>query len=607
MPPKKKAKTEATAAPTAATAAKPSAKLQPCGRTRGELDELKEKVRAGKIGYVDYFYGAPHQLPDGTQVSIDRCKECGCTIGQHAPGELLPAVSATQVVPGLYDAISGAKPTAIAGTSALDVMYSKAGWPAELSEKTCFVRKEVVTIVADFLKHPKQCIVIVGQPGTGKSFAGGYAVNRCLNADHKIVIYVVRDRIYTFDGSSKTASRCKRTADAHPDIIEQFPEAILIYDCEQGYLPPPTGKRNRTIAISSPDEDQYKNWAKQVGADTVIVDIWSDDEIDAACIAFGWDAAAVAAVKTRRTEFGPIPRHIFTDEGAQRRLRDVKAALGDLAKMADPLAVLLDRPKGKDHPSHKLMMMKKMTVIDTNDDPYMYIPCNNNILTKLLLIHGKVVQRTNDAWLQLLLHCDNGLRGSAFELLYGPLLLHPGELQKLFAGAVALLPRNAKTSCTASKLPTVGATLISHVLAKTVQVLPLNADTMYWSEEDKSFPVLDRFVMLGNDFIGLQFTESDTHRPNATAVAQLWNFLVDTFTLKELAKVNSWKVIFVRPPRATTMQEQKIGALIRSTTPPQFRPKVDLAGKSFKGIKEENEFCTSLWKMFGQYEAHPLK
>ena len=199
----------------AASGATTPVAAKPCGRTQVKLDELKEKVKAGKIDYVDYFYGAPHQLPDGTQVSIDRCKKCGCTIDEHAPGELLPAVSATQVVPGLYDAISGAKPTAIAGTSALDVMYSKAGWPAELSEKTCFVRKEVVSIVADFLKHPEQCIVIVGQPGTGKSFAGGYAVNRCLNADHKIVIYVVRDSIYTFDAESKNAFRVGRTTNAH--------------------------------------------------------------------------------------------------------------------------------------------------------------------------------------------------------------------------------------------------------------------------------------------------------------------------------------------------------------------------------------------------------
>ena len=265
MPPKKKAKTEATAAPTAATAAKPSAKLQPCGRTRGELDELKKSIKAGKIDYVDYFYGAPHQLPDGTQVSIDRCKKCGCTIDEHAPG--VPTAVAMQV-DGMYESISQATVENIDGvpTSDLQVMCSPKGWPAETGQQLCFVRNDVVAIADEFLKDATESIVIIGQPGTGKSFAGGYIVNRCLSAGHKLVVYVVRDSIYAFDADARTCSIVDRRTDAYIDIDRQHPDCILVYDCVKFFPQPPTGKRQGVVAISSPGDGQYAEWAKQVGA-----------------------------------------------------------------------------------------------------------------------------------------------------------------------------------------------------------------------------------------------------------------------------------------------------------------------------------------------------
>ena len=151
-----------------------------------KLDELKEKVKAGKIDYVDYFFmnadePAPFKhTPTVVAIpnSVDRCKECGCTIGQNAPG-VLTAVA--RQVDGMYESISQATVENIDGvpTSDLQVMCSPKGWPAETGQQLCFVRNDVVAIADEFLKDATESIVIIGQPGTGKSFAGGYIVNQC--------------------------------------------------------------------------------------------------------------------------------------------------------------------------------------------------------------------------------------------------------------------------------------------------------------------------------------------------------------------------------------------------------------------------------------------
>ena len=325
-----------------------------------KLDELKEKVKAGKIDYVDYFFKdadapAPFKHIVAIPNSVDRCKECGCTIGQHAPG--VPTAVARQV-DGMYESISQATVENIDGvpTSDLQVMCSPKGWPAETGQQLCFVRNDVVAIADEFLKDATESIVIIGQPGTGKSFAGGYIVNRCLSAGHKLVVYVVRDSIYAFDADARTCSIVDRRTDAYIDIDRQHPDCILVYDCVKFFPQPPTGKRQGVVAISSPGDGQYAEWAKQVGASKKYVDLWSHAELRAACSAMKLDPAAVMK---RCEEFGPIPRHIFSEKGAADRREDVKAALGMLAKSTDPLSELLKEPTDDKHPSHKLMMMKK--------------------------------------------------------------------------------------------------------------------------------------------------------------------------------------------------------------------------------------------------------
>ena len=133
---------------------------------------------------------------------------------------------------------------------------------------------------------------------------------------------------------------------------------------------------------------------------------------------------------------------------------------------------------------------------------------------------------------------------------------------------------------------------------------------MYWTMEP-SFPVVDRFVVLpGNVFVGLQFTVADQHAPTATAVADLWNRLVDRFSTAHLATVAEWHIIYVRleAPHAMVVQNVKTTgkSAINSATTAPYRPRVDENGQAFGSrVADENAFCERFWKRFVQWEAIP--
>eukprot|EP00760_Papus_ankaliazontas_P039587 PhM_4_TR9661/c0_g1_i3/m.41674 len=303
------------------------------------------------------------------------------------------------VVDGMYNAIATATPTAISvpatdptlppytGKSKMLISTCSVGWPSDITQTHCFVREDHVSIVNAFLHQVDNNVVIIGEPGVGKSFAGGYAVYRCLAAGYD-VIYAIRESIYVFNRTAQTATHYLRDERTYMSLVYNNPNSVLVHDCQIGKPDPPTCKRTRTIVISSPNEQQFKEWKKQTGATDMFVDVWSDDEIEDACAVLALD---FPTVMQRRSELGPIPRHIFSKINADNRKVAVLKALAHLQHVDDVLAFLLSAPStSEDHPSHKLMMMTK------SESTYTYVPCNNKLLIQLYLIHGKVVRWAND-------------------------------------------------------------------------------------------------------------------------------------------------------------------------------------------------------------------
>jgi len=62
---------------------------QACGYTQATLVGVKTDIKKGELDYEDYFFKnkdgtKQHPALDDLDDDIDRCKKCGCTIGEHA-------------------------------------------------------------------------------------------------------------------------------------------------------------------------------------------------------------------------------------------------------------------------------------------------------------------------------------------------------------------------------------------------------------------------------------------------------------------------------------------------------------------------------------------
>jgi len=475
-------------------------------------------------------------------------------------------------------------------------------WPCDENHSVCFVRAEYDQLVGDFLKNLKRNVVVVGQPGIGKSFLGGYALHRFLKAGHT-VIYAIRENVYVFDAEKKTATKYPRRQD-YDRVLFKLPDAILIHDCERNAPDPPTGKTARVFVVSSPMEQQFKSFRKQTKARPRCVDLWSDDELKAACAVLKLDEKTVME---RRFELGPMPRHCFSEDEAEVRREAIKGAIGDLARSSDDvLGTLLTVPASDEHPSHKLMMMKKLP--EGSGSHYVYLPCPN-VMMRLYQEHARKIQRTDAAWLQLVQNCDRGWQGTTFEQLYAPTLLYKGVLAKLLQNKQAVVELTDKRD----SLPTIPDDLKGIQLpAKLGSPQPLVDDTLYWSES-KSFAVVDWFVVHDGNFVGLKFTDAGTRAPNATSIGGMYNTFADAFGKDEWNKIKRWSIVYVQRPIDTRMQavqELKLnfrggeGRAPSQCVPYDQAPKTP-AEHTPAEARQWNEWAETQWGRFSQFTAAP--
>jgi len=588
---------------------------QACGYTQATLVGLLKEIDKGEMKYGRYFFKNKdgtkmHPTRDDIDDDIDRCKACGCTIDQHSDAAVMGKAGALMMTDPLavqYDTVLNATLSdELSAASHMRTLQLPEGcsWPCAVNQRICLVRQAYAAVVQAFLGKLEQNVVVIGQPGIGKSFLGCYALHCFLNAGHT-VIYAIRERVYVFDAKHKTATKYLRTEYYY--WLDAFPDAILIHDCERETTPPPTGKTSRVFVLSSPMEQQFKSFSKQTQAAEKYVDVWSDDELKDACHALALDQDAVMQ---RRWEFGPIPRHCFSEDSAAKRRVEVEKALSALSRTADVLQTLLAEPADDVHPSHKLMMMKLLEH-PPGLVPYVYVPCNAKLLNELYMRHGRVIQRTHDAWLRLIQHADRGWEGTTFEQLYAPTLLRSGELQNL-------LQRASELTSAGISLPTVptdrdlkGVQLAS----KPEALVELAEDTLYWSES-KSFAVVDWFVVHDGHFVGLQFTVAASHQPSATAIGGLYNAFANAFGKDAWHKIKKRSVVFVQRPidepmRSVQAVRRNFHSGRQKCTPAQWIPYDQPPKQRGQPTKEEvtnwNNWAEREWARFSQFVAAPYR
>ncbi|PWV20000.1 putative retrotransposon hot spot protein (RHS) [Trypanosoma cruzi] len=186
--------------------------------------------------------------------------------------------------------------------------------------------------------------VLIGTPGIGKSMAAGsYLLYQLLHYDAEklqVVVHCFGITMYVFDKNTKTVTKYMGNITSKSvlgGLWQRGMKGYIIYDVTTKGTPPDAGFAPSTgwgmIVVSSPNLDNYDEWATQVRASRIIMNCPDEMDVKAMC---AWmerglepdrQAGYWKMVKERMEKFGPIPRHIFDEKIYINRLGAVDVAL----------------------------------------------------------------------------------------------------------------------------------------------------------------------------------------------------------------------------------------------------------------------------------------
>ena len=160
-------------------------------------------------------------------------------------------------------------------------------------------------------------VVVIGNPGIGKSFFGIYLLHRMIK-EGVPVVYFRSPYFYYFDRNGTPAvgssldilSRKGAIFDA---LYAMKMNTCYIHDCCTKGKVVHHEPYARLIVLSSPTEDNYADVVKDKSHVRFIMPPWSMQEVQVLCAFLG---ANKDKVREKFLNFGGIPRYIFGDDKA---------------------------------------------------------------------------------------------------------------------------------------------------------------------------------------------------------------------------------------------------------------------------------------------------
>ncbi|PWU83240.1 putative retrotransposon hot spot (RHS) protein [Trypanosoma cruzi] len=233
----------------------------------------------------------------------------------------------------------------------LMVLTSDNGWPYSwkrgLNERIhdCYVNCEVERVwqivkkdLSEFLSPDDEPgfvpgrRVLIGTPGIGKSMnVGSYLLYQLLHCDVEelpMVAYIIGNRKFLFDKTAQTVEKygaASNIEDILDGLSDRGVKGYIIYDVALKGYQPPAGLPCEgwgMIVVTSPNKNNYESWAKQIGAEQIIIDCPDESDVKAMC---SWmkrnghlaeeeakeEADYWKKVKERIDKVGPILRYVF--------------------------------------------------------------------------------------------------------------------------------------------------------------------------------------------------------------------------------------------------------------------------------------------------------
>ncbi|KAF8959416.1 hypothetical protein BDZ97DRAFT_1761441 [Flammula alnicola] len=372
------------------------------------------------------------------------------------------------------------------------------------------IREEYIlaykTILADTLRQPpsghrRSATLVTGQPGIGKTLFLFYVLARRLEKKEFVALQINSGQFALFGehGVSLHSSECDhvpRGAWALFDSSGQADGLCGAFHCPDAHV----------IHTSSPASYCWKDWVKNLSANTYIMDVWLEEEFRILLTICHLNVQRGLALFER---FGPSPKIIIdiliTPRLEATHVRNIRAGAVKLASQFSTVFLDLNCLDFSSDISSKIFTVRPDI---SNGLPTLYIP--TPFLSSSL---GIAMSRQAAA-----------LQHTFFNMLRG----HPslcsaaGWLFESYAHVYFSNPNHVpiqaylRNDPNPYPIPT-PAKMITGSKLKTIQP-PHN---FYWRPREPNFEGVDAVIRVGNIVWALQFTISALHRSAAAGLAQV--------------------------------------------------------------------------------------
>ena len=220
-------------------------------------------------------------------------------------------------------------------------------WPV-LWSSTLLVRSCYQPLYEDVLKEMKaHRALVTGTPGIAKSSFALYVLWRVVKEGQRAVVYQYdkhRKGLVFYpagyhrdypDGAALKFARTDPRLVPHDTTIAEDPDALVISDSIK-----PSGDRAKTLMVSSPQRDKYKEFLKNKVVEMYIMPLWSREELVRAWMTLPKKRKATSTDKLRflMDTFGGSIRFVLglDDDLAKGRLQEALTAAAN-----DPRGALI--------------------------------------------------------------------------------------------------------------------------------------------------------------------------------------------------------------------------------------------------------------------------
>ncbi|RNC38103.1 putative retrotransposon hot spot (RHS) protein, partial [Trypanosoma cruzi] len=408
--------------------------------------------------------------------------------------------------------------------------------------------------------------VLIGTPGIGKSMnAGSYLLYQLLHYDAEklpMVAYVVADRKFLFDKTTKTVTRYS-AASSIVDILDGFSdrgvEGYIIYDvAKQGHEPPDSlpCKGWGMIVVTSPNEGNFKEWEKQSGSVRIVMNCPEKDDVKAMCVCMKRNEPTVQAVYMKMVEgrmdkVGPLLRYVFDQRKYKERIDSCRSTVNKMALPDTNYYSVLGTDKVCDgsHVSHKLVKVVRVRGKDDSELPYNALVSSH--LAELTLCKLAELMVPNDFNLLILAIKD--------DLISKVLEDHSlfAFLSEAFVNAI--IPKLRELKLEKDAPPHRCALRVRlherpfkpcllECLENLKKKINIECRVLY-KPEAENFPLVDGFFFLDSNpktLVGLQMTTASEHHTIPSTVRQFNERMAKYFEgWEEFSEGLSWNIIYI--------------------------------------------------------------